>query len=72
MKKGISLMLAALIAAFAWCALAEGVAVTDMMGREIALDAPLTRVVVLQPSDAEILYALGALDVIVGRGTYVD
>lgn len=65
-------MAALLLALLALPALGEGLTVTDMMGREIALDAPLTRVVALQPSDAEILDALGALDVLVGRGTYVD
>ena len=72
MKKLVALLLAALIAALVCAAAAEGVRVTDMTGREIALDAPLTRVVVLQPADAEILNAIGALDVIVGRGAYVD
>lgn len=36
--------------------------VTDMLGRQIALDAPAERVVALAPSDCEILYALGAGD----------
>ena len=72
MKKPVCLMLCALIALCMCGALAEGITVTDMTGREIALEAPLTRVVTLQPSDAEILYYLGALDVLVGRGTYVD
>ena len=43
-----------------------------MTGHEITIDEPVTRIVVLQPSDAEILCALGAQDTIVGRGTYVD
>ena len=53
-------------------ALAESVTLTDMTGHEITIDEPVTRIVVLQPSDAEILCALGAQDTIVGRGTYVD
>ena len=46
--------------------------VTDMLGRQIALDAPAERVVALAPSDCEILYALGAGDTLVGRGMYCD
>lgn len=48
------------------------ISVTDMRGKEITLDGPVTEAVVLAPSDAEILFALGAGDVIVGRGRYVD
>ena len=32
-------------------ALADGITVTDMHGREIALDQPATRIVALTPSD---------------------
>ena len=45
---------------------------TDMTGREITLDAPAERVVALTASDCEILYALGAGDLLVGRGEYCD
>ena len=48
------------------------VTVTDMMGREITLDAPATRIVALTASDCEILYAIGAGDTLVGRGEYCD
>ena len=48
------------------------VVVTDMTGREITLDEPATRIVALTASDCEILYALGAGDVLVGRGEYCD
>ena len=48
------------------------VTVTDMTGREITLDAPAERVVALTASDCEILYALGAGDLLVGRGEYCD
>lgn len=51
---------------------AAGVTVTDMTGREITLDAPATRVVALSASDCEIIYALGAGDLLVGRGEYCD
>ena len=50
----------------------KGVTITDMMGREISLDAPVERVVALTASDCEILYALGAGDLLVGRGEYCD
>ena len=51
---------------------AEGVTVTDMMGREITLAEPATRVVALTASDCEILCALGGQDLLVGRGEYCD
>ncbi|MDI9520625.1 MAG: ABC transporter substrate-binding protein [Bacillota bacterium] len=46
--------------------------VTDMLEREVTLKGPARRVVVLQPGDAEILYAIGAQDVLIGRGEYVN
>ena len=49
-----------------------GVTVTDMTGREITLDEPATRVVALSAADCEVLYAVGAGDLIVGRGEYCD
>lgn len=70
-RKILSLLLAlALLAAAALTAQAE--ALTDMAGRELVLDAPLTRVIALNPADCEILYALGAQDVLVGRGEYCN
>lgn len=51
---------------------AAGVTVTDMVGREVTLEEPATRVVALTPSDCEILYAIGAGDTLVGRGEYCD
>ncbi len=48
------------------------VTVTDMKGREITLEKPAERVVALTASDCEILYAIGAGDKLVGRGTYCD
>ena len=48
------------------------VPLTDMTGREITLDEPATRIVALTPSDCEILYAIGAGDLLVGRGKYCD
>lgn len=52
---------------------AEGlITVTDMLDREITLTEPATRVVALTASDCEIICALGAKDVLVGRGEYCD
>lgn len=50
----------------------HSITVTDMMGREITLDEPATRIVALTASDCEILYAIGAGDTLVGRGEYCD
>ena len=50
----------------------KGVTITDMTGREITLDEPATRVVALSAADCEVLYAVGAGDLIVGRGEYCD
>lgn len=51
----------------------EGVNIVDMVGREVVLPQEgLNEVVVLDPSNAEILFALEAGDIIVGRGMYVD
>lgn len=46
--------------------------ITDMKGREITLEEPADRIVALTASDCEILYAIGAGDALVGRGTYCD
>lgn len=71
MKRKLSLLLLVLaLLVLAPCALA--VSITDMMGRDIALDAPVTRVVAVTPADCEILCALGAGDVLVGRGEYCN
>lgn len=73
-KKWVSLFLVFLMAFSVTASLAEGteITVTDMMDREITLSEPATRIVVMQPSDCEILYAIGCGDAIVGRGQYVD
>ena len=46
--------------------------VTDMTGREITFDAPVERVVALTAADCEIIYAIGAGDLLVGRGAFCD
>ena len=49
-----------------------GIETIDMMGREIKLQEPATRIVALSAADCEILYAVGAGDLLVGRGEYCD
>ncbi len=72
--KLVSLFLALLMVFSMAASLAEGssVTVTDMHGREVTLTEPATRIVVMQPSDCEILCAIGCEETIVGRGQYVD
>ena len=47
-------------------------AFTDMMGHEVTLEKPAERVVALSAADCEILFAIGAGDLLVGRGEYCD
>ena len=69
-----SLFLAALLLLSGLPVLAENAAitVTDMHGREITLTEPAARVVAMQPSDCEILCAIGCEDALVGVGQYCD
>lgn len=72
-KLGTVLLALLLALSLALPAFAEGgVTVTDMMGREVALSAPATRVVALTAADCEIVCALGAEETLVGRGAYCD
>ena len=72
-KKLVSLFLVLALLCACILALAEGgITVTDMTGREVTLDGPAAKIVALTASDAEILYALGAGDTLVGRGEYCD
>ena len=48
------------------------VTVTDMTGREITIEEPVTKVVALTAADCEILFAIGAGDTLVGRGEFCD
>ena len=48
------------------------VTLVDMMGHEVTLEKPAERIVALTASDCEIVYALGAGDLLVGRGEYCD
>lgn len=67
-------LLLLLVAALPMGAAAQetAVTVTDMMGREVSLPAPATRIVALTAADCEIVCALGAGDALVGRGAYCD
>ena len=73
-RKLLSLMLCAALLCACLPALAEGgdVTVIDMTGREITLEGPAERIVALTAADCEILYALGAGDLLVGRGEWCD
>ena len=70
MKKTVWMLVA--LALLLGTACAEGITVTDMMGREITLEAPATRIIALTAADCEILCALGCGDALVGRGEYCD
>ena len=73
-KKLTALLLAALLALCLTCAAAESasVSITDMFGREVTLQEPVTRVVALSAADCEILCALGCEEMLVGRGAYCE
>lgn len=49
-----------------------GITFVDMKGREIHLDKPAARIVALTAADCEIICALGAGDLLVGRGEYCN
>ena len=70
MTQRILTLFTALTLALVGCASAQSI--TDMTGREIVLDAPAQRVIALNPADCEILYAIGAQEVLVGRGEYCN
>lgn len=74
MKKLFSLLLAMVMLLACTAVSAEGTAVevTDMTQRTVTLDAPATRVVAITAANVEVLYALGAVDTLVGRGEYCD
>ena len=71
-RKIVFLFLALLMAVSLAPAAAESITVTDMFGREVNLNGPVTRVVAMEPSDCEILCDLGCGDALVGRGLYCD
>ena len=73
-KKLVSLLLAMLMMLSVTAAMAESstITVTDMFGREVTIEGPVTRVIAMAPGDCEILCALGCEDALVGRGLYCD
>lgn len=78
-KKILTLIMAVMMA-FSFCACGDSskgnneaaLVITDMSGREITMDKPAERVVVLTAGDCEIIYALGCGDLVVGRGEYCN
>jgi len=73
MKRILTLALAFLFAfSLSIPAYAEALALTDMAGREISLTEPAQRIVALQPADCEILFAIDAGGLVVGRGEYCN
>jgi iron complex transport system substrate-binding protein len=50
----------------------EGQVFTDTAGRTITISEPVTRIVGLTASNVEILFELGAGDLLVGRGEFAD
>jgi len=46
--------------------------ITDMMGLEVTISKPVEKAIVLTAGDAEIVYALGKGDIVIGRGAYCD
>ena len=50
----------------------EPITFSDMTGRTISLSEPATRIIALTAADCEILYAIGAGDMLIGRGEYCD
>ena len=53
-------------------AINESLKIVDMAGRGLIFEKPVERIVALQPADCEILYGIGAGDLLVGRGEYCD
>ncbi len=50
----------------------EALTLTDMSGRTIVMEQPASRIVALTAADCEIICALGAGNLLVGRGEYCD
>lgn len=73
-KKLVSLFLVVLMLFSMTAVMAESntITVTDMFGREVTIEGPVTRVIAMEPGDCEILCAIGCGDALVGRGMYCD
>ena len=73
MRWKVSAGLAGIAAALAFSTAAGAdVTVEDMTGREVKIEGDVEHIVALTAADCEILYALGAGDMLVGRGEYCD
>ncbi|MDR2502115.1 MAG: ABC transporter substrate-binding protein [Oscillospiraceae bacterium] len=73
--KILSLLLALLMLSatiFSCAKKPASITITDMTGREVTLKGPAERIVALTASTCEIVYALGAGDKLVGRGSYCN
>lgn len=53
-------------------AIEESLRIVDMAGRGLIIEKPVERIVALQPADCEILFGIGAGDLLVGRGEYCN
>jgi len=67
-KRALALMLSVLLLPTAAAALS----ITDQTGRRLMIDAPPRRIVSLVPSVTEILFAIGAQDLLVGVTDFCD
>ena len=74
MRIGAIVLAIAMLLALTACSKGEdtSVTLTDMTGHEVKLDKPAERIVALSAADCEIVYALGAGDLLVGRGEWCD
>lgn len=73
LSRFLSLLLALVLALSLTPAMqAETLEFTDMADRNVKLDKAVQRIVALQPADCEVLFAIGAGDLLVGRGEYCD
>lgn len=50
----------------------DAVTFIDMADREVVIDEPVEKIVVLTAADCEILYELGVGDLVIGRGEYCN
>ncbi|NMD38038.1 MAG: ABC transporter substrate-binding protein, partial [Christensenellaceae bacterium] len=72
MKKLNTLFLFVLLICLVFTPANADVSLTDMSGSTVAISGDVERIVVLQPSDCEILFELGLGENIVGRGEYCN
>ncbi|MDD4709747.1 MAG: ABC transporter substrate-binding protein [Eubacteriales bacterium] len=71
-RKSLAILLSALLLSAAGVTAQTGVSVTDFEGRIITLAKKAERIVALMPADVEILYAIGAQEVLIARGEYCN